>query len=36
MIVGGAGMLTGLLANEDIVTIAGAGLAGVGLYLYLR
>jgi hypothetical protein len=36
MIVGGAGILTGLLVDEDIITIAGAGVAGVGLYLYLR
>jgi hypothetical protein len=36
MIVGGAGILTGLLVDEDIITIAGAGVAGVGLYPYLR
>jgi len=36
MIVGGAGILTGLLVDESIVTIAGAGVAGVGLYFYLR
>jgi hypothetical protein len=36
MIVGAAGIITGLLVNEDIVTIAGAGVGGYGLYLYLR
>lgn len=36
MIVGGAGIITGLLVDEDIITIAGAGVGGVGLYLYLR
>jgi hypothetical protein len=36
MIVGGAGILAGLLLNEDIITVAGAGVAGVGLYFYLR
>ena len=36
MIVGGAGILAGLLLDEDIITIAGAGVAGVGLYFYLR
>lgn len=36
MIVGGAGIVTGLLVNEPIVTIAGAGVGGYGLYLYLR
>jgi hypothetical protein len=35
MIVGGAGIITGLIIGEDIVTIAGAGVAGVGLYFYL-
>ena len=35
MIVGVAGLVTGLLIDEDIVTIAGAGVAGVGLYFYL-
>ena len=28
--------VTGLLVDESLVTIAGAGVAGVGLYLYLR
>lgn len=36
MIVGGAGLVTGLLVDESLITIAGAGVAGVGLYLYLR
>ena len=36
MIVGGAGILAGLLLEESIITIAGAGVAGVGLYFYLR
>ena len=36
MIVGAAGLITGLIIDEDIVTIAGAGVAGVGLYLFLR
>jgi hypothetical protein len=36
MIVGAAGIVTGLIADEDIITIAGAGVGGVGLYLYLR
>ena len=35
MIVGVAGIVTGLLVDESLVTIAGAGVAGVGLYLYL-
>ncbi len=35
MIVGAAGILTGLLVDEDVVTIAGAGVGGFGLYLYL-
>jgi hypothetical protein len=36
MIVGAAGIVTGLLVEEDIITIAGAAVGGVGLYLYLR
>lgn len=36
MIVGGAAILTGLLADESLITIVGAGVAGYGLYLYLR
>lgn len=35
MIVGAAGIITGLIIDEDIVTIAGAGVAGLGFYLYL-
>jgi hypothetical protein len=36
MIVGAAGIVTGLLVDEDIITIAGAGVGGFGLYLYLE
>jgi hypothetical protein len=36
MIVGAAGIVTGLLVNEDVITIAGAGVGGFGLYLYLQ
>jgi hypothetical protein len=36
MIVGAAGIVTGLLVDEPIVTIAGAGVGGYGLYLYLK
>ncbi len=36
MIVGGAGIVTGLIVDEPIITIAGAGVGGYGLYLYLR
>jgi hypothetical protein len=36
MIVGAAGIVTGLIVDEPIVTILGAGAGGVGLYLYLR
>ncbi len=36
MIVGAAGIVTGLLVGEDLVTIAGAGVGGFGLYLYLK
>jgi len=36
MIVGLAGIITGLAVDESLVTIAGAGVAGVGLYLYLN
>jgi len=36
MIVGVAGIVTGLIVDESIVTIAGAGVGGYGLYLYLR
>jgi hypothetical protein len=36
MIVGVAGLVTGLVVHEDLVTIAGAGVGGYGLYLYLR
>ena len=36
MIVGAAGVITGLLIDESIITVAGAGAGLVGLYLYLR
>ncbi len=36
MIVGAAGIVTGLLVDEDLVTIAGAAVGGFGLYLYLE
>jgi hypothetical protein len=36
MIVGAAGILTGILIDESVVTIAGAVVAGVGLYFYLK
>lgn len=36
MIVGGAGIITGALINEDVITVAGAVIGLYGLYLYLR
>jgi hypothetical protein len=36
MIVGVAGLITGLLVDESVLTVIGAGVAGVGLYFYLR
>jgi hypothetical protein len=36
MIVGAAGIVTGLLIDESVVTVLGAVAGGVGLYLYLR
>jgi hypothetical protein len=36
MIVGAAGIVTGLLTDEDLITVAGAVVGGVGLYLYLQ
>ena len=35
MIVGGAGLVTGIIVDEPIITIAGAAVAGFGLYMYL-
>ncbi|HMV30945.1 MAG: hypothetical protein U0104_02970 [Gemmatimonadales bacterium] len=35
IIVGLAGIVTGLVIDESLVAVAGAGVAGVGLYLYL-
>ena len=36
MIVGAAGIITGLLVDESLVTIAGAVVGGLGLYFYLQ
>lgn len=36
ILVGVAGIVTGLAIDEPVVTIAGAGVGGVGLYFYLR
>jgi hypothetical protein len=36
MIVGAAGIVTGLIVDEDLITIVGAGVGGFGLYLYLQ
>ena len=36
MIVGAAGIVTGLLVDESLVTIAGVAVGGFGLYLYLQ
>lgn len=36
MIVGAAGIVTGLIIDEPVVTIVSAGVGGLGLYLYLR
>ncbi|MEO8635926.1 MAG: hypothetical protein ABI587_11680 [Gemmatimonadales bacterium] len=35
MVVGVAGIVTGLIVDEPIVTIAGAVVGGIGLYMYL-
>jgi hypothetical protein len=36
MIVGGAVLLVGLLADETIISIAGVAIGGYGLYVYLN
>lgn len=36
MLVGLAGVVTGLIIDESLITILGAGTGLVGLYLYLR
>jgi hypothetical protein len=36
MLVGAAGIITGLIIHESVVTVLGAVAGGVGLYLYLR
>lgn len=36
MIVGGAGILTGILIDEGLISFLGAGVGLYGLYLYLR
>ena len=35
MIVGVSGIVTGLVVDEPVVTIAGAVVGGIGLYMYL-
>jgi hypothetical protein len=35
MIVGGAVLLVGLIADETIISIAGVAIGGYGLYVYL-
>ena len=36
MLVGIAGIVTGLIIDEPVVTILSAGIGGLGLYLYVR
>lgn len=36
MIVGLAGVITGLIVDESAITVLGAVVGGVGLYFYLR
>lgn len=36
MIVGGAVAAAGLVTDESVLVVGGVGLAGYGLYLYLR
>ena len=36
MIVGAAGVVLGIVTDEGIITVAGAGVGLYGLYLYLR
>ena len=36
MIVGVAGILTGLIIDEPVITILSAGIGGLGLYFYVR
>jgi len=36
MLVGAAGIITGLIIDEPAVTILGAGVGGLGLYFHLR
>ncbi len=36
MIVGAAGIVTGLLVGEGLITIARAVVGGVGRYFYLQ
>lgn len=36
MIVGLAGVLTGLIVDESAITVAGAVVGGVGLFMYLQ
>lgn len=36
MRLGGAGLLVGLAADEDVLTVLGAGVTGIGIYLYFH
>jgi hypothetical protein len=36
MVVGAAGIITGLLIRESVVTVVSAGVGLVGLYIYVR
>lgn len=36
MIVGVAGIITGLIIDEPVITILSAGIGGLGLYFYVR
>ena len=36
MVVGLAGIVTGLVVDEPFITVIGAGVGGLGLYFYLR
>jgi len=36
MLVGAAGIVTGLIIDEPVVTVLSAGVGGLGLYFYLR
>lgn len=36
LLVGAAGVITGLIVGNDLITVVGAGLAGIGIYLGVR